>query len=82
MSQPLSWLNLSTWLDFSGKRKTAAEDTEADGFFQLGMRSDIRLHERVGVYFKSLNILDQDYEVWHRYQEQPFQFYGGITLHL
>lgn len=82
MSQPLSWLNLSTWLDFSGNRKTAAEDVEADGFFQLGMRSDIRLHERAGVYFKSLNILNQDYEVWHRYQEQPFQFYGGITLHL
>lgn len=81
LTRPVSWMDASVWLDFSGKRKTAFENEEVDGFVQLGMQSDFRIHGRFGVYFKALNILNQNYEVWHRYQEQPFQFYGGITLH-
>ena len=78
---PLSRLDLSTWIDFSGKRKTETADETIAGFFQLGARCDLRIHSRFGIYFKALNILDQEYEVWKDYQERPFQFYGGLTLH-
>ncbi len=79
-THPVSWLGLSGWMDLSGKRKTAVGET-VDGFVQLGARTDIRVHSRFGLYFKALNILDQEYEVWQHYQERPFQFYGGLTFH-
>ncbi len=79
-TQPVSWLGLSGWMDLSGDRKTAEGET-LDGFVLLGARTDIRIHSRFGLYFKALNILDEEYEVWQNYQERPFQFYGGLTLH-
>ena len=79
-THPVSWLGLSGWMDLSGKRKTAASET-IDGFVQLGARTDVRVHSRFGLYFKALNILDQEIEVWQHYQERPFQFYGGLTFH-
>jgi hypothetical protein len=79
-THPVSWLGLSGWLDLSGDRKTA-EDENLDGFILLGARTDIRIHSRFGLYFKALNMLDQEYEVWQHYQERPFQFFGGLTLH-
>ncbi len=79
-TKPLPFLEVSGWLDFAGKRKTSQGET-VDGFTQLGGRADVRLHSRFGIYAKVLNILDQDYEVWQNYQERPFQFFGGLTLH-
>ncbi len=79
-TKPLSFLELSGWMDFAGKRKTGMNET-IDGFVQMGARTDVRIHSRFGIYFKALNILDQEYEVWQDYQERPFQIYGGLTLH-
>jgi len=79
-TNPVSWFEFSGWMDMSGKRKSV-DGESLDGFVQLGARTDIRVHSRFGVYLKAMNILDQKYEVWQRYQELPFQFYGGITLH-
>ncbi len=79
-TRPLSFLEVSGWMDFSGNRKSSQGET-VDGFTQLGVRTDLRLHSRFGLYVKALNILDQRYEIWQNYQERPFQFFGGLTLH-
>ena len=79
-TKPLSFLEISGWMDFAGKR-TSGQGETIDGFTQLGARTDVRLHSRFGLYVKALNILNQDYEIWQNYQEQPFQFFGGLTLH-
>lgn len=79
-TRPISRLELAGWMDFAGNRKTAAGQT-IDGFMQMGSRVDLRLHSRFGIYFKALNILDQEYQVWQDYSERPLQIFGGLTLH-
>ncbi len=81
MTKPLQQLDISTWLDYRSQRKTATGEDAMDGYVQLGMQTDFRVHQNFGVYVKALNILNQDYEVWQNYQERPFQIYGGVTLH-
>ncbi|MEX0680578.1 MAG: hypothetical protein WD097_04280 [Balneolales bacterium] len=81
ISSPISWLDISIWLDLIGQRKTYLEEVDIDGFVQLGAQTDIRLHNRFGAFVKVLNILNKEYEVWQDYKERPFQLSGGITLH-
>ncbi len=79
--KPLSMLHFSVWFDYTGKRKTSRTEETLDGFFQLAAEANLRLHDNLGIYFKALNMLNQDYEVWQNYLEQPLQFFGGVTLH-
>ena len=81
MFNPVERLDISGWMDMVGDRSTFQDGENVNGFVQLGFRSDIRITENFGAYFKALNILDQDYEIWQNYNERPLQLYGGLTLH-
>ncbi|MDG5766964.1 hypothetical protein QA596_05755 [Balneolales bacterium ANBcel1] len=80
MTRPVDRLEMSTWLNAVGTRKTARNNETVDGYLQLGLRTDLRILDSFGVYFKALNLLDQEYQVWQNYNERPLQIYGGITL--
>lgn len=81
MARPVNRLDVSAWLDFRGERNTESEGETIGGYTQIGVQTDLRLHKNLGLYFKALNILNQDHEVWKGYQERPIQIYGGLTFH-
>jgi hypothetical protein len=80
--QPFDRLTFETWADYVGSRKTASANTTLDAFLLLGGQLDLRITDRIGVYAKTVNALNQNYQVWQEYTERPFQVYGGVTVKL
>ena len=80
--QPFDRLTFETWADYVGSRKTATANTTLDAFLLLGGQLDLRITDRIGVYAKTVNALNQNYQVWQEYTERPFQVYGGVTVKL
>lgn len=77
--RPVQRVLFEAWGDFIGTR-SAPEISDLDPFFHIGTRVEVRISEKVGIYGKILNLLNQDYEIWDGYTERPFQVYGGVTL--
>lgn len=69
------------WADYTGPRKTADQESLKD-YILLGGQLDIAITDRIGIYGKAVNLLDQQYQQWEGYIERPLQIYGGITLKL
>ncbi|MFY0684751.1 MAG: hypothetical protein JXR20_09370 [Balneola sp.] len=81
---PVNKIKVSSWAQFVGERfDPNPNNTEnLKGYILLNGGLDYQVNEKFGVYFKVLNILGQDYEVWEGYQERPFQVFGGVKLTL
>lgn len=79
--RPVDPLLFEVWGSLIGPRITP-DDRELSPFIHAGSKLELRITERVGIYGKILNLLNQEYEVWEGFIERPFQIYGGITLHL
>ncbi|MEX2351850.1 MAG: hypothetical protein WD529_05375 [Balneolaceae bacterium] len=79
--RPVQRLLLEGWTEIVGP-KTNPQGENVNSFLHLGARLEYRITERIGVYGKMLNLLNQDYEIWDGYRERPFQVYAGITLKL
>jgi hypothetical protein len=80
--QPFDGISFEAWADYVGSRRTYQTNEKLDSFILLGGQADVQITERIGVYVKLVNILNQDYEVWQGYNERPFQAYGGVTVKL
>lgn len=79
--RPVDRLQFEAWGEYTGSRETDA-GTVLDPFLQLGTKLEMKVADKVGVYGKILNLLNQEYEIWEGFTERPFQVYAGITLHL
>ncbi|MDX1618388.1 MAG: hypothetical protein R3224_06350, partial [Balneolaceae bacterium] len=79
--QPVKKLTLEGWADYIGERSTVSSG-DLGGFLKVGSQVEVQVSEKIGVYARLLNLLNQEYEIWSGYQERPFQAYGGITIKL
>ncbi len=77
--RPVDRILFEGWGNFTGGRITSNNE-DLDPYLHLGTKLELRISERVGVYGKILNLLNQDYEIWQGFEERPFQIFGGITL--
>lgn len=80
--KPAKKVTISSWAQFVGEREDPNNAVNLKGYILLNAGLDYNINEKFGVYFKVLNILGQNYEVWEGYQERPFQIFGGIKLTL
>lgn len=80
--KPVDAFAISTWADYTGKRKSSNLNVELDPFVLINGKAEYRFNEKFGVYIKVLNILGQNYEYWDGYLERPFQIFGGVTLNM
>jgi hypothetical protein len=78
--RPIDRITIEGWADYVGERETGADNNTVDGFFLIGSQLDVEITDNFGGYFKLVNMLGQEYEVWQGYRERPFQVYGGLTL--
>ena len=76
--RPFSQLVVEGWGEYVGSRDDSEGNT-LSSFINLGGRFEISLGERLGVYGKLVNLLDEEYELWIGYPERGFQGYIGIT---
>jgi len=79
---PIKRITVEGWLDYLGKRETGITGQELDGIFLLGAQVDLEITDRFGAYFRGVNLLDDNYQVWEGYNERPLQIYGGVTVKL
>lgn len=79
---PIKRITVEGWLDYISKRKTGITDQELDGIFLLGAQLDLEITDRFGAYFRAVNLLDDNYQMWEGYTERPLQIYGGVTVKL
>lgn len=70
------------WANLSSSRFSPQTQNDLDGFFLLGLRTDFAITDGIGIYAKTENLLNQEYQIWRGYEERPVQFYGGITITL
>lgn len=76
--RPFSQLVVEGWGEYVGSRDDSGGNS-LPSFFNLGGRFEISLGDRLGVYGKLVNLLDEKYELWQGYPERGFQGYIGIT---
>lgn len=55
---------------------------ELEGYFDLSLGVEYRYNRRVSAYLNVNNILNQNYEVWHRYPVQGINVLAGFTWSL
>lgn len=79
---PIKRITIEGWADYIGKRQTGITDQELDGIFLLGAQLEVEITERFGAYFRGVNLLDDNYQLWEGYNERPLQIYGGVTVKL
>ncbi|MEX0994020.1 MAG: hypothetical protein WD599_00745, partial [Balneolaceae bacterium] len=77
--RPVKQVLFESWADIIGNR-TAQGASDLKPFIHIGTRAEVRLGERVGIYGKILNLLNQNYQIWEGFTERPFQVYGGVSL--
>jgi len=80
--KPFKPLTINSWAQYIGEREDPGNAQNLDAYLLLNAGADYKINEKFGVYFKVLNILGQNYEVWEGYQERPFQIFGGIKVTL
>jgi hypothetical protein len=72
---------LEGWADFIGGRQNE-EGTDMQDYVLVGGKLDVEITDKIGVYGKVVNLLDQEYQHWEGFTERPVQIYGGLTLKL
>ncbi len=77
--RPIDRVHIEGWGNLSGPRKTAEGD-DLPAYFILGGKAEVRLTDRVGVYGKAVNLLNESYELWQGFEERPLQIYGGVLI--
>ena len=76
--RPAGQVLIEGWAEFTGNREDSMGN-ELSSFFIVGSRFEISVTERLGVYGKLLNLLNEEYELWRGYPERGFQGFAGIT---
>ncbi|MCC5913297.1 MAG: hypothetical protein JJU46_02875 [Balneolaceae bacterium] len=76
--RPVGQLVVEGWAEYAGNREDSFGQS-LSSYIVMGSRFEISVTERLGVYGKILNILDEEYELWRGYPERGFQGYVGIT---
>lgn len=76
--RPVGQLLVEGWAEYAGNREDSFGES-LSSYIVLGSRFEVAVSERLGVYGKLLNILDEQYELWRGYPERGFQGYVGIT---
>lgn len=76
--RPFKQLVVEGWSEYVGSRDDS-DGNSLSSFFMMGARFEVSLGERLGVYGKLVNLLDEEYELWQGYPERGFQGYIGIT---
>ena len=77
--RPVERLLFEGWGEFVGSRENPA-GSDLDSFLLLGTRLELTVTNRIGVYGKIVNLLNQEYEIWQGYEERDFQAVAGITI--
>lgn len=78
--KPINKVTISSWAEYIGKREAPSDTKDLKAFALINGEAEYQITNSFGVYLKVLNILGQKYEVWHGYEERPFQVYGGLTF--
>ncbi|MEQ9264805.1 MAG: hypothetical protein RLN81_06260 [Balneolaceae bacterium] len=78
--KPMDKVTISSWAEYIGKREAPSATEDLKAFALLSGEAEYQISNSFGVYLKVLNILGQKYEVWHGYEERPFQVFGGLTF--
>jgi len=79
---PFRRLALKSWIHYVGDRETGVEKELLDSYLLLNAQAEFMLSNQVGFYFKGLNLLGQEYQLWSGYNERPLQLYGGVVIRL
>ncbi len=79
---PFRRLAIKSWVQFIGDRETGQESEVLDSFVLVNAQAEFMLTNQIGFYFKGLNLLGQDYQLWSGYTERPLQLYGGVVIRL
>lgn len=77
--RPKENLLLEGWGEFT----TGREDHNGESlssYVLIGGRFELSLTEQFGVYGKLLNLLNENYQLWHGYEERGFQGFAGFTF--
>ncbi|MGF1670339.1 MAG: hypothetical protein ACFCU6_07820 [Balneolaceae bacterium] len=77
--KPVQRLLFEGWGEFVGSRENPA-GSNLDSFLLIGTRVELALTNRIGVYGKIVNLLNQEYEIWQGYEERDFQAFAGFTI--
>ena len=77
--RPANNMLLEGWAEFNSGRENHLGEDMTD-FLLLGGKFEISITEQYGVYVKLLNLLNENYELWHGYRERGFQGFVGFTL--
>ncbi|MEX2462953.1 MAG: hypothetical protein WD513_01585 [Balneolaceae bacterium] len=77
--RPVKKALLEGWGEFSGSRENHLGE-KLPSYTTIGGKFEISVSERVGVYGKLLNLLNEEYELWSGYNERGFQGFVGFTV--
>jgi hypothetical protein len=77
--RPAKSILIEGWAEFfAGRKSSTGENLES--FLLLGGGFEVSLTERIGIYGKLNNLLDEQYELWDGFIERGFQGFVGVTL--
>jgi hypothetical protein len=79
---PFRRLALRSWVHYVGDRQTGIENESLGSYLLVNAQAEFMLSNQVGFYFKGLNLLGQEYQLWSGYNERPLQLYGGVVIRL
>ena len=79
---PFRRLAIKSWAHYIGDRETGYEGDMLDSYLLLNAQAEFMVSNQIGFYFKGLNLLGQDYQLWSGYTERPLQLYGGVVIRL
>lgn len=77
--RPKENLLLEGWGEFA----TGREDHNGESlssYMLIGGRFELSLTDHFGVYGKLVNLLNENYQLWHGYEERGFQGFAGFTI--
>lgn len=77
--RPKDSLLLEGWGEFAGGRRDHNGEN-LSSYVLIGGRFELSLTEQFGVYGKLLNLLNENYQLWHGYEERGFQGFAGFTF--
>ncbi|WP_372634186.1 hypothetical protein [Fodinibius sp.] len=74
-------MTIEGWADYRGIREND-QGQDMEDYLLVGGQLDLSITDKIGIYGKVVNLLDQQYQQWEGYVERPLQIYGGLTFKL
>jgi len=79
-AKPVDRLYIKGWVNYLGKRAYDLSEHKLGTALLGGARVEFEITHQVGIYVKTTNAFNANYELLPTYQEIPVRFYGGIIL--